>query len=122
MRIEIREIKGITLAEVISESLVIGNLQDALELIGNCGYQGVDKVIVQEHNITPDFFDLKTGLAGEVLQKFSTYGLSIAIIGDFSKYSSKSLQDFIYESNKSNRVNFFPSVQEVKERLISTSH
>jgi hypothetical protein len=120
MKIEISQINGINVAGVTSESLVISNLQDALDLIGNCGYQGATKVIVQEKNITPAFFDLKTGIAGEVLQKISTYELSLAIVGDFSKYTSKSLRDFIYESNQGHRINFLSSVQEAKERLTFT--
>jgi len=61
---------------------------------------------------------LKTGLAGEILQKFSNYYVELAIVGDFSKYSSKNLQDFIYESNKVGRINFVSSVEEAKEALL----
>lgn len=121
MKIEISQINGINVAEVTSQSLVISDVQDAVALIGNCGYQGADKIIIYEKNIIPAFFDLKTGIAGEVLQKFSTYQTSLAIVGDFSKYASKSLRDFIYESNKGNRVNFLSSVSEAKEKLTSTS-
>ncbi len=48
-------------------------------------------------SICDDFFDLSTRLAGEILQKFINYHVKIAIIGDFSIYTSKSLKDFIYE-------------------------
>jgi len=34
--------------------------------------------------ICDDFFDLSTGLAGEILQKFVNYHVKIAIVGDFS--------------------------------------
>ena len=77
-------------------------MQDALDLMADCDYQGARKIIVHKENIVQDFFDLKTGLAGEILQKFSTYRISFAIIGDFSNIGSKSLSNFIYESqNKS---------------------
>ena len=39
-------------------------------------------------------------MAGEILQKFSNYRVRLAIVGDFTPYSSKSIKDFIYESNK----------------------
>ncbi|MCG8570426.1 MAG: DUF4180 domain-containing protein [Spirochaetes bacterium] len=35
----------------------------------------------------------------------------MAIIGDFSIYSSKSLKDFIYESNKTGQVIFVDSLE-----------
>lgn len=59
--------------------------------------QDFDGIILQARHITPDFFDLKTGMAGEVLQKFSYYRMCLAIVGDFSAYGSKSLQEFILE-------------------------
>lgn len=56
-------------------------------------------------------FSLKTRLAGNILQKFSNYRVHLAIIGDYSEIKSKSLKDFIYESNKSKRVLFVCDIQ-----------
>ena len=110
MQINIQRINGTPTAEILSDKLVITTAQDALDLIGNCSYQGADKIILHKKNITEDFFDLKTGLAGEVLQKFSNYRMQLVIVGDFSQYASKSLKDFILESNKGKLVNFVESV------------
>ena len=118
MRIDIIDINGICIAETISDNIEIKNTQDALDIMANCGYQGARKIIIKEKNIIPDFFYLKTGIAGEILQKFSTYNVHLAIIGDFSKYQSKSLKDFIFESNKLGRINFVNSMSQAKERLI----
>ena len=118
MNILITKKNGIGLAQVESDEIVIGSVQDALDLMANCGYQEADRIIIHERNITPDFFDLKTRVAGDILQKFSTYNVSLAIVGDFSKYSSKSLRDFIYESNKTGRINFVSTTAEAKEKLM----
>jgi hypothetical protein len=99
-------------AEVVSDEIEFDSAQSALEIMVNCYYNGVDALIVHEQNISPAFFDLKTGLAGEILQKFSTYGARLAIVGDFSKFTGKSLRDFIYESNKGRTVFFVASLQE----------
>lgn len=56
--------------------------------------------------MTDDFFILSTGIAGEILQKFINYHLKIAIVGDYSRYTSKPLKDFIYESNNGNSILF----------------
>jgi hypothetical protein len=69
-------------------------------------YLDAGKMIIRENQITPSFFDLKTGLAGDILQKFSNYRMQLALIGSFSKYKSKSFQDFIRECNKGNRIFF----------------
>ncbi len=105
------------IAELISEEQFISTAEDGLDLLGNIYYQGFDKVIIREKNFSPGFFDLKTGIAGELLQKFSNYRVRLVIVGDFSKYPSKSLKDFIYESNQRTQVNFVPTLEEALERL-----
>jgi hypothetical protein len=117
MQLDLTDINGTYIAEVISDQIEINHVQDAVDLLGNCRYQSAESIIINERNITPDFFDLKTGIAGEVLQKFSNYNMRLAIVGEFSKYDSKSLQDFIYESNKTGSINFVNSVNQAKEQL-----
>lgn len=117
MKIEIININKILIAEVISEEIIINETQDALDLMAECNYQGSIKIIIHKKNIISDFFDLKTGIAGEILQKFSTYKVQLAIVGDFSRYTSKSLRDFILESNKHGHINFVSSVEKAKEKL-----
>lgn len=117
MKIELTNINGKGIAKIISDTIAISNIEDALDILGNCSYQGADNIILHEQNITPDFFDLKTKIAGEILQKFSTYNVRLAIVGDFTKYTSQSLKDFIYESNKGGRINFVNTVAEATEKL-----
>jgi hypothetical protein len=114
MNIAISTSNGVSIAELNADKPVIFHVDDALDLIGNCGYQGADSIIVPEEALTPDFFDLKTRLAGDILQKFSNYGMRLAIVGDFSKYASKSLNDFIFESNKGKRINFVGTTDEAR--------
>lgn len=116
MQIEIHLHKFI-IAEIKSEGILVHNAQDAVELIFACFEYDTDKIILQQKNLPPDFFDLKTGLAGEILQKFSTYQAYLAIVGNFSNYSSKSLKDFIFESNKQGRINFVATMEEAIEKL-----
>jgi hypothetical protein len=93
-------------AEIISDKVIINSVDDAVNILGNANYLGADSVILKKEHLNPDFFDLKTGIAGDVLQKFSNYQMKLAVIGDFSNIESKSLRDFIYESNKGGRINF----------------
>jgi len=117
MKLSIHEINGKKIAEVTEERITISTLDEALDLLGDTYYQGFDKLILHEKNLCPDFFDLKTKLAGEILQKFSTYRVRLVIIGDFEKYQSNSLRDFIFESNKGKQVNFVNSLQEAINKL-----
>ncbi|MFD2036820.1 DUF4180 domain-containing protein [Belliella marina] len=111
MNIITHQINDTKIAEVLSEEVIINNTEDGLDLLGNLYYQGFDRIIVHQKDINANFFDLKTGIAGEILQKFSTYRVRLTIVGDFSPYTSKSLKDFIFESNKGNHVNFASSLE-----------
>lgn len=117
MVIETLQAENEKIAQLISEKIFIETAEDGLNLLGNLYYQGYDKIIIHEKNLTPDFFDLKNGMAGEILQKFSNYRVSLAIIGDFSKYTSKSITDFMYESNKTGHICFVSSKKEALEML-----
>ena len=120
MDIKVHELNGKKIAEVIPSGILIATAEDGVDLLGNLYYQDVDRVILHAENITPEFFDLKTGTAGEILQKFSNYRVRLAIVGDFSDYTSKSIRDFIFESNKGGHINFVGSVDEALDKL-STS-
>jgi hypothetical protein len=122
MEIEIIEKDNIPIAEIVTEEIVLKNYQDAVDIMANCRYQGSEKIILNEKNIIPDFFDLKTGVAGEILQKFSNYNCQMAIVGEFAKFHSKSLKDFIFESNKTGRIFFVASIEEARKKLADKNY
>ena len=119
MELKIHIEKEILIAELVSNDIEIKNVQDALDLMANADYLGARKIIIHKKNIIPGFFDLKTRLAGDILQKFSNYQVSLAIIGNFSDVTSKSLRDFIFESNKGDRVLFQSSSSDAIARWAS---
>lgn len=108
---------NIVIAELIEKETVINEVQDILDLIADAGQNESSRVIICEHNLNKDFFDLKTRLAGEILQKISNYRFRMAIIGDFTKYKSKSLQDFIWECNRGKMVAFVSDLESALAKL-----
>jgi len=96
----------------------INTAQDALELMASAWYEaGCACIVLEKSALSEAFFDLKSGLAGDILQKFSNYSYKLAIVGDFSGYNSRSLRDFIYECNNGSLVFFKSSVEEALEAL-----
>ncbi|APS35679.1 MULTISPECIES: DUF4180 domain-containing protein [Serratia] len=66
------------------------------------------------------FFQLRSGIAGAVLQKFINYRLRVALRGDdITSWlaHSNALQDFVREANRSEQVWFLPSLAELEQRL-----
>ena len=108
--IQEHEIASVKIAEVMTDEILVNTSDDALQLLGDLYYSGFDVIVLHQQNIVPDFFDLKTGMAGEILQKFSNYRMRLFIIGEFTSVSSKSLTDFIRESNKGKLVHFSESI------------
>ena len=113
MEIKTHNIDNTKVAEIITDKVILRSTEDGLDLLGNLYYQGFDKILIHEKNITPEFFDLRTKIAGEILQKFAQYQMPLIIVGDFSKYQSKSLNDFIFESNKSQQINFIKDLSDI---------
>jgi len=106
LEIKSSEVNGIKIAEVSSDEMLIPNVREGIDLLVDIYYQDFDKIILDEKNINPEFFDLKSGFAGEVLQAVSNFRLQLAIKGDYSKYKSKSLKDFMGESNQLGQISF----------------
>ncbi|TNE81343.1 MAG: DUF4180 domain-containing protein [Bacteroidetes bacterium] len=117
MNIQIHEFAEGPIAELNSDQVLINTAEDGTDLVGNMYFQGLDKVILHQKNISPAFFELQNGLAGEVLQKFTNYRIRLVIVGQFTHLESRSLRDFILESNQGNQVNFVSSLQDAISRL-----
>lgn len=114
MNYTLHQVNAQQIAELETNQTVINNAQQFLEILMNAP---AERIIVRKENLDEAFFDLKTGLAGEMLQKVVNYGMRLAIVGDYTGYPSKSLRDFIYESNKSNNIMFMVTVDEALKRL-----
>jgi hypothetical protein len=107
-------INGQSIAELSAKGVVLSTAQEFLQMIMN---SSADSIIVHQENIDEQFFDLRSGLAGEMLQKVVNYRLRLAIVGDFSIYESNSLKAFILESNRSNSIAFVNTTEDALIRL-----
>ena len=109
---------GQDIVEIISNQVLLYDVQSALDWIMSVQYEtGCRKVILPKDCVAEDFFMLSTGIAGEILQKFITYQMKLAIVGQYDNYTSKPLHDFIYESNKGKDIFFVNTVAAAVEKL-----
>ncbi|MDX2283907.1 MAG: DUF4180 domain-containing protein [Bacteroidia bacterium] len=104
-------------AELMPGQLRIASQQDGMDLLGEVYFSGHDRLLLHAESFDPAFFDLKTGLAGELLQKFTNYRIRLAIVGDWAAYASRSLQAFITESNRGRQICFAASAAEALQTL-----
>ncbi|MEO3946403.1 DUF4180 domain-containing protein [Gorillibacterium sp. CAU 1737] len=121
MSFPVNERQASRVALVSSTDARIETVRDALDLIANVRFQGFSKLLLRKEQLTEDFFELKTGIAGEILQKFVTYHMRAAVVGEYHHYDSKSLRDFLYESNKGKQVFFYATEAEALDALHALS-
>lgn len=114
MNIQTQTVNGKIIALIISDTLVMSDPQSALDLLATVSYEtgGAEAMILPKATVAEAFFELRTRIAGEILQKFINYHMKLAIVGDFSGYTSKALADFIRESNRGKDIFFVPTQEE----------
>ena len=117
MKLKTITINEKAIAALESTDHALSSVQDALDLLADADYQGARRIMIKKGHLHPDFYDLKTGLAGDMLQKFVNYYVKLAIVGDFSEYKSNSLRNFIRESNKSGQIFFVENTDEAIKYL-----
>lgn len=104
---------------VSSDNILLKDIQSALNLISMVSQdnQFYKLIVIDKKNVDEELFVLSNGRLGKILQKFINYNIKIAIYGDYSKYTSKPLQDFIYESNKGKDIFFADSLEDAIKKL-----
>lgn len=118
MNIEHITQNGVNIAVISGRDKLVTSPSSALELAVTVRHEtGADRIAIDKGAVAEDFFILSTGLAGEVLQKFINYRVKAAIWGDYSRYTSRPLRDFLYESNKGRDFFFTRTREEAVKRL-----
>ena len=106
------------IAVVHSDVVLICDGQSALDLMMSISYHdSCSCIVINKEALCEDFFVLRTGIAGEILQKVVNYRMKVAIVGDFDGYTSKALRDFIYECNNGRDVFFVADEAAALEKL-----
>lgn len=118
MNLNVTRIGKETVAEVEADEPVVRTPQDALDLLATAQYgHEATCLLLYARNLTPAFFDLKTGLAGDVLQKYTNYKMKLVVVGDFGSVESRSLKAFILESNRGRQVAFVQGREAALEHI-----
>jgi|WetSurSiteA1Bulk_404760.scaffolds.fasta_scaffold06944_4 hypothetical protein len=88
-------------------AMKISTEADALELIGICGENETDRLLVHAENLTADFYDLHTRLAGEILLKMSIYKVRLAAVITAEEIGDGRFSEMVLETNRGNAFRVF---------------
>ena len=92
---------------------------DARDMIQETFGTDVELAVVPIERLDPDFFVLRTGVAGVFVQKLVQYRLRLAVVGDISAHveASDALRDWVREVNRGRDILFVPDVDALEARL-----
>ena len=81
---------------------------DATDIIGQVYGEAADWVVIPVARMAPEFWQLRTRLAGLFIQKLLNYRLHPAFVGDLSTQiaASDALRDYVRECNRGKEVRF----------------
>lgn len=96
-------------------NIAIRSFTDISGALGECF--GCDGLILTEDELGPDFFELRTGLAGELFQKFINYGLRLALVVSNPKTHGERFSELAYEHASHNQIRFVDSVDQANAWL-----
>ncbi|WP_062208206.1 DUF4180 domain-containing protein [Streptomyces sp. NBRC 109706] len=115
-------IGGVPVAVCPAEGPAIAAEADVMDIVGNATYQGARWAVIPAERFADAFFQLRTRLAGDIVQKFVNYRLGLAIIGDISHHTaaSSSLRDFVHECDTGHQTWFLPDLPTFHQRLKTT--
>lgn len=118
MKIDQASANGRGIAVVTSTQVLISDGQTTLDFIMSIQYEtGHHAIVLNKEALSESFFTLSTKVAGDIMQKLVNYKFKLAVIGDFTQYTSKSLNDFIYESNLGKTMYFVSNMDEAIAKL-----
>ena len=97
--------------EIVSES-------DVLDIIGICISNDIKMLVLREKAFSEEFINLKSGLAGTVLQKFMNYHIKVSAIIDKDKIEGR-FKELVYELNKSNNFKVFNNSTDAENWILN---
>jgi len=100
-----------------SENCRIEDEQAAHDLVGICGEEGTDRVMLHSANLPGTFFRLSNGLAGNILLKFVTYSIIAAAVLTPEQVNQGKFYEFALETNRGNQFRIFYNRQEAEKWL-----
>ena len=118
MRVHVVKRHGCTYIEGVATDQFIQREEDAVALVGTCGEHSADRLLLYAGNLSESFFDLTSGFAGTILQKFANYHLKIALVISSEIVQGK-FKEYVVEANRGNQFHTFEEKDKAEVWLTS---
>ncbi|MBK8987526.1 MAG: DUF4180 domain-containing protein [Chloroflexi bacterium] len=98
---------------------IIASGGDVLDLLANSVHTQSQKLLLDEAHLAPAFFDLSSGLAGEVFLKLTNYRIKTAFVVNLAAIPSPRFHELVYECNRGNQIHFFTDRAAAEQWLVT---
>ncbi|HEX9063117.1 MAG TPA: DUF4180 domain-containing protein [Clostridia bacterium] len=120
MNYEVIEAGHIKYIELFSCESPISTEQDAVDLVSLCGEHDTNLLMLNSEAISNDFFRLKTGIAGKVLQKFVNYYIKAAAVISDERVNTGKFREMASEANKGNHFRVFADKEQAEKWFLES--
>jgi hypothetical protein len=117
---ELRQLHGVPVLVCAAEGSQLRDDRDAVDLIAQARFgHHADWVAVPVDRLAPEFFRLRTGVAGAIVQKFVDYRTGLAVVGDVTAHlaAGDAFRDWVRETNRGRDTWFVVDLAELEQRL-----
>jgi hypothetical protein len=108
------EARVVIASEVNVRILSIRDVSDVLGAV-----YGADGLLLTESDLSPEFFDLRSGIAGELFQKFTNYKIHLALVVKSLEVYGERFNELAFEHRNHKLIRFFNDVETAKTWLLN---
>lgn len=91
--------------------------EDALDLLSICAENRINLLLIQGERLSDDFYNLRTGAAGAILQKLANYNIKAAVVIDADSTKGR-FKEFLTEINRGKMFNTYSNIEDAESWLL----
>lgn len=110
----LKSLNGVNFIDLTQSDSNINRETDLNDLLSLCYYHNSNFILMDEKNLSKEFFNLSTGLAGAAMQKFANYQAKVAILLPPKAEQSERFKELMFEMNRSNHFRFYDNRKEAE--------
>lgn len=119
MHYEVMEKNGNIYLEYADGAEQLATVEDVVDMVGACFGANTLRVLLHSAVLADDFFNLRTGLAGEAMQKWNNYQIKTALLLTDEERIQGRFKELLIELATSQSVRPFDNKQAAEEWLLS---
>jgi hypothetical protein len=104
---------------IVQCTAALTRVSEALDLVAVCHEHQANRLLLESHRLPPEFFDLRTGFAGELLQKLQNYGIRTGAVFPSDDGYGERFREFLSEARRAGTFRVFAARGEAEDWLVS---